>query len=332
MGLNCKNILITGGAGFIGSNYIMHIYQKYNDLKIINLDSLTYAGNTKNLDFIKDNHRYNFIKGNICDKNLVEELLKEYKIDGIINFAAETHVDNSISNPDVFVDTNINGTFNLLNNAYKYWMKGPFNFKTAFRNARFHQISTDEVFGSISKGSFKESSKYAPNSPYSASKAAADMLVRSFNKTFGLNTTISISSNNFGPNQHNEKLIPKVINCLINNKSIPIYGDGKNIRDWIYVEEHCKAIEFIFNNSIAGESYNIGSGNEFTNIDLIDLIEKIILQDKQVIKKIKFVKDRFGHDERYSLNTDKLKNELGWKIENKFTEYLSNYIKTKYNE
>ena len=211
MKFRSKNLLVTGGAGFIGSNFINYFFKKYNSTNIINLDLLTYAGNLDNLNNISNNPSYTFIHGDICDKKLVDDIFLKYKIDGVINFAAETHVDNSIKKPDIFIKTNINGVFNILQIAYKYWMNKPFKIDTGFELARFHQISTDEVYGSIESGSFTENSRYSPNSPYSASKASADMLVRSFNKTYGLNTTISICSNNFGPNQNAEKFIPKII-------------------------------------------------------------------------------------------------------------------------
>ena len=327
MKFRSKNLLVTGGSGFIGSNFINYILNKYRDTNIINIDLLTYAGNIDNNSSINNSSRYKFIKGDICDAELVKQIFNDFKIDGVINFAAETHVDNSIKGPDVFIKTNINGVFNLLNNAYKFWMNNPFEVKERYRLSRFHQISTDEVYGSIIDGSFNENSKYSPNSPYSSSKASGDLIVRSYNKTFGLNTTISISSNNFGINQHNEKLIPMVVNCLIHNKPIPIYGDGMNIRDWIDVNDHCNAIDMIYNKSKPGESYNVGAGNELTNLMIIDLVENIISKDRKIKKKIKFVKDRFGHDRRYSLDTTKIKSEMGWEAKNNFRESLTKYIK-----
>lgn len=323
MKFKSKNLLITGGAGFIGSNFISYLLDKYKDINIINLDLLTYAGSRENMKSFYSNTNHKFIEGDICEKNIVKKIFLEYKIDGVINFAAETHVDNSISNPDVFIRTNINGVFNLLNVAYNYWMNKPFVPKDEFRLARFHQISTDEVYGSTEKGSFDEESNYAPNSPYSASKASADMLVRSFNRTFGLNTTISISSNNFGPNQHNEKLIPKIVRCIKNDNPTPIYGDGMNIRDWIYVKDHCVAIDNIFNRSKTGESYNVGGKNELKNIELAKLIYKIL--DRK--EKINFVKDRFGHDGRYSLNIDKIIKDFNLNLTSNFKINLTNYIK-----
>ena len=326
MKFNSNNLLVTGGAGFIGSNFINYFLDKYDDTNIINLDLLTYAGDLNNLKNVEKNSRYKFIHGDICDKKLLENIFLKNQIDGVINFAAETHVDNSIVNPDAFIKTNINGVFNLLNIAYRFWMSKPFNVKKNFKLAKFHQISTDEVYGSIDKGSFNEKSNYSPNSPYSASKASADMIIRSFNKTFGLNTSISISSNNFGPNQNAEKFIPKVINSIINNEPIIIYGDGMNVRDWIYVNNHCKAIDIIYNRSESGKIYNIGGENEITNLALVDIIYYVINNNIKKIKKLKFIKDRYGHDRRYSLNIQRIKNDFNWKTSSNFEEDLAKYI------
>ena len=328
MKFRSKNLLVTGGAGFIGSNFINYFLNKYCDTKIINLDLLTYAGTLDNLRYVESNPRHIFVHGDISNEKLVDEIFNKYKIDGVINFAAETHVDNSILNPDVFIKTNIYGVFNLLNIAYKYWMKTPFKRRKGHELSRFHQISTDEIYGSITKGSFDEESSYNPNSPYSSSKASADMLVRSFNKTYGLNTTISICSNNFGPNQNIEKFIPKVINCLLNDKLIPVYGNGKNIRDWIYVKDHCIAIDKIFNKSESGEKYNVGGKFEKTNLELIDIIQNLMSKDYKIEKKIEFVQDRFGHDYRYSLNLNKLENNLSHKIKCNFVKSMKEYILT----
>ena len=317
MEFRSKNLLVTGGAGFIGSNFIEYILKKHKSIKIYNLDLLTYAGNLENTDSFMDNPNYFFIKGDISDKNLVESLFDKYEIDGVINFAAESHVDNSIINPEIFIKTNINGVFNLLNICYMKWMNSNFKPKIKFKHSRFHQISTDEIYGSIAKGSFSEENQYKPNSPYSASKASADMLVRSFNKTYGLNTTITISSNNFGKNQHKEKFIPKIINCLMNKKSIPVYGDGLNVRDWINVIDHCEAIITVFNNSLSGEIYNIGANNEISNLELINKLYCELKKSHKIEKKIKFIDDRFGHDRRYSLNVTKIFNDLNWKAKRK---------------
>ena len=317
MKFRSKNLLVTGGAGFIGSNFIEHILNKYNSIKIYNLDSLTYAGNLKNTSSFVNNPNYIFIKGDISDKNLVESLFDNYQIDGVINFAAESHVDNSILNPEIFVKTNINGVFNLLNISYRKWMNSNFKTKNKFKHSRFHQISTDEVYGSIEEGSFSEKNQYKPNSPYSASKASADMLVRSFNKTYGLNTTITISSNNYGKNQNKEKFIPTIINSLLNGKSIPVYGDGLNVRDWINVKDHCEAVEKVFNSSKSGETYNVGANNEISNLELIEKLYLDLKKTHNIDKKIKYIEDRFGHDRRYSLNVKKILNELNWKAKHK---------------
>ncbi len=331
MKFRSKNLLVTGGLGFIGSNFINNLLKKNYEIRIINLDAVTYAANPENVIEKRNHLNYKFINGNICDKKLVEEVFKEYQIDGVINFAAETHVDNSIDNPEIFIKTNINGVFNLLSVSYNFWMSSPFSCKNKFKNARFHQISTDEVYGSITKGSFDENSNYMPSSPYSASKAAADLLVKSFYTTFGLNTTISISSNNFGTNQNFEKFIPKVIKCLINGEKIPVYGSGKNIRDWIYVLDNCEAIEKIYNISKNGEIYNVGSGNEYSNNEIIEKIYYLMRKHKQTQKKVVFVKDRYGHDFRYSLSSSKIFKDLGWIPKYNFDENLENYIIKKIN-
>lgn len=326
---NFKNVLITGGAGFIGSNFVSYYIKKYSKTNIIVLDLLTYSGNLKNLDDCIDDPRLIFVEGDINDYQLVSKLFEKYEIDGVINFAAESHVDNSIVSPEIFIKTNINGVFNLLNICFKNWMNHPFEVKKKFKHSRFHQISTDEVFGSIDKGSFTENSNYSPNSPYSASKASADMLVRSFNKTYGLNTSISISSNNYGRNQHIEKFIPKVINALLNKKYIPVYGDGTNIRDWISVDDNINAIDLIFNESKSGSVYNIGGDNEISNIDVINIIHKIISKHMPSKKLINFINDRFGHDKRYSLNSEKIKNDLDWRTKSLFEEKIEIMIKNK---
>ena len=315
MSLIYKNVLITGGSGFIGSNFLKLILQKYPNTNFINLDLLTYASNKKNTESFQDFNNYIFYKGDICDFDFVSKIFVKHNVDALINFAAESHVDNSIINPHLFIKTNVLGTHNLLKISFKHWMKSPHIYKTDYKNSRFHQISTDEVYGSILDGSFKESSNYSPNSPYSASKASADMLVRSYHKTYGLNTTITLSSNNYGPGQHDEKFIPTIIKSLLNDREIPLYGSGDNVRDWIFVEENCKAIEMVFKNGISGESYNVGAKNELTNNDLINKIYNIYSANKDYPDrklKIKFVNDRFGHDFRYSLDISKIK-KLGWR-------------------
>ena len=262
-----KTILITGGAGFIGSNFIPYFINKYENYNIINLDLLTYAGKVENLYEIQNNSRYKFIRGDICNRELVEYIFNEFNIKGVIHFAAESHVDNSIIEPDKFIKTNIFGTFTLIDVAYKHWMNKPFEFKKGYSNCIFHHISTDEVYGSLEEtGYFTENTAYSPRSPYSASKASSDLLVKAYFHTYGLKTVITNCSNNYGPKQHDEKLIPTIIRNAIYCNKIPIYGDGKNIRDWIYVLDHCKGIDIVFHNGRSGETYNIGGNNEKTNI------------------------------------------------------------------
>lgn len=326
MKFRSKNLLITGGAGFIGSNFIELLFEKYPQINVYNLDLLTYAGDLKYTSSFNKNKNYKFIKGDISDPKIVNYIFEKYKIDGVVNFAAETHVDNSIINPEIFIKTNICGVFNLLKNSYKFWMKSPHLKKSEFSNARFHHISTDEVYGSIQNGSFSEKDKYQPSSPYSSSKSSADMIVRSYHKTFGLNTTISCSSNNFGKNQNHEKFIPKIIKSIINNLEIPIYGQGDNVRDWIYVKDNCEAILRIFNNGLDGESYNVGANNEFTNLEILNIISNIMCKKP----KIQFVDDRYAHDFRYSLNCTKIKDQLKWDCKYKFKEALKNYITNEY--
>ncbi len=325
-----KNLLITGGAGFIGSNYIDYLLNKYPLLNVINVDVLNYAGNLKNTVKFKNNRNYSFIKGNICDYSLINNIFKEKKIDGVVNFAAQSHVDNSIKNPKIFVETNILGVHNLLKISYENWMVEPFKFIKDFEHARFHQISTDEIYGSINEGSFDEDSNYKPNSPYSASKASADMLVRSYNMTYGLNTSISVSSNNFGENQHSEKFIPTVINCIINKTPIPLYGDGSNVRDWLFVKDNCKMIDTIFNYAKSGSIYNVGAENELTNLQIIEIIFSIINELRPSELIINNVKDRPGHDFRYSLDINKFKSDFKVKKHKKFEENLRKYIQTSF--
>ncbi len=268
-----RTLLVTGGAGFIGSNFIPYFLKNHPTDFIINLDKLTYAGNLANLIDVVDNKRYHFIEGDICDKNLVEQLFKEFKIDGLIHFAAESHVDNSIEKPDSFIKTNIEGTFTLLEAARKYWMQGPNQTKEGYERARFHHISTDEVYGSLGpEGFFTEDTAYAPNSPYSASKASSDFLVRSYFHTYGLNVVTSNCSNNYGPKQHDEKLIPTIIRKALGGENIPIYGDGTNIRDWLFVVDHCQGIELVFKEGKTGETYVIGGNNEHNNLYIAERI------------------------------------------------------------
>ncbi|MCG3675047.1 dTDP-glucose 4,6-dehydratase [Aliarcobacter butzleri] len=322
---NSKTILVTGCAGFIGSNFVPYFLEKYPDYNLVNLDLLTYAGNLENLKECENNPRYKFIKGDICNRELVEFIFSEYDIKGVIHFAAESHVDNSIKNPGVFVQTNVNGTYTLVDVAKKYWMEKPFTYKEKYKNCRFHHISTDEVYGTLSldpNDLFTEKTSYAPNSPYSASKASSDMIVRAYVETFGLNAVITNCSNNYGPKQHDEKLIPTIIRNALLGNPIPIYGDGKNIRDWLYVLDHCKGIDLVYHKGKNGETYNIGGRNERTNLQIVDRICTIL--DQEVPKEssykelITFVEDRAGHDKRYAIDATKLENELGWKADENF--------------
>ena len=306
-----QTILITGGAGFIGSHVVRRFVRKYPEYLIVNADKLTYAGNLENLSDIEREKNYRFEKTDIVDKQSVLNLFAKYNFDGIIHLAAESHVDRSITSPDEFVFTNIVGTVNLLNAALNRW-------KNAFEGKLFYHISTDEVYGSLGKeGLFTENTAYDPKSPYSASKASSDHMVRAYNHTFGIPVVISNCSNNYGPNQFPEKLIPLAINNIKNNKPIPVYGKGENIRDWLYVEDHASAIDLIFHRGRTGETYNIGGNNEWKNIDLILLLCRIL--DKKLNRQpgtseklITYVKDRPGHDLRYAIDSTKLQNELGW--------------------
>ena len=325
MKFRCKNLLVTGGAGFIGSNFIEYLLDKYDDIIIFNLDFLTYAGNLNNTKNFEHNKRYKFIHGNICDEVLLDKIFKDHKIDGVINFAAESHVDNSIENPEIFIETNVKGVYKLLHACYKNWMISNFKYKPNFTHSRFHQISTDEVYGSTLKGSFKEDDVCMPNSPYSASKASADMIVRSYSKTYGLNSVISRCSNNFGLNQHQEKFIPMIIKSIRNNIPIRVYGDGSNVRDWIYVIDHCIAIDLIYNNGENCSIYNVAGKNEMTNLELIEMIYSII--GEKYTKSINFIHDRFGHDKRYSVDISKIRTELSWKPSFDITPTLSNLLK-----
>jgi len=302
-----ETILVTGGAGFIGSNFVKYMISK-EESKIINYDALTYAGNLENLKEVESHPYYTFIKGDIVDRSKVEEVFKNYRIDYVINFAAESHVDRSIKDPDIFVKTNVLGTQVLLDVSRKFGIK------------KFIQISTDEVYGSLGpEGYFTEESPLAPNSPYSASKAGADMLVRAYFKTYGLPVNITRCSNNFGPHQHPEKFIPTVILNALQDNPIPIYGDGQNIRDWLYVEDHCRAIELVLKKGRIGEVYNIGGNNEWRNIDIAKLILKLLGKPESLIQ---FVADRPGHDRRYAIDSSKIKKELGWKVEYRFEKAL----------
>ncbi|MFT8838226.1 dTDP-glucose 4,6-dehydratase [Liquorilactobacillus satsumensis] len=293
------NLLVTGGAGFIGSNFIHYMLQKYPAYKIVNLDLLTYAGNLHNLDDIKDNQQYTFVQGNITNRELVTHLVEEYQLDTIVNFAAESHVDRSILHPEIFVETNVQGTLTLLDVAKRCNLK------------KYLQVSTDEVYGTLgAKGYFKETTSLAPNSPYSASKASADLLVRAYYETYGLNVNITRCSNNYGPYQFPEKLIPLMTSNGMDGKKLPIYGDGKNIRDWLHVSDHCQAIDLVLHNGKKGEVYNVGGHNERTNNEIVHLIVNKLGLGEDAIE---YVQDRLGHDRRYAIDPTKIETELGWK-------------------
>ena len=326
-----QKILITGGAGFIGANFIPYFLKNNSDHFIVNLDLLTYAGDLQNLEEVENNENYNFVKGDICNRKLVEDLFKEYQFNAVIHFAAESHVDNSIKNPDAFIKTNVNGTFTVLDVAKNHWLDSSNNYKEAFKNARFHHISTDEVYGTLGEeGLFTEETPYAPNSPYSASKASSDFLVRSYFHTYGLNVVTTNCSNNYGPKQHQEKLIPTIIRKAIAGEDIPIYGDGKNIRDWLYVLDHCNAIELAFKKGKAGETYNVGGNNEHTNLFIANsicaILDKVYSKKNSYKQQITFVKDRLGHDFRYAIDASKIERELGWKANENFQSGIEKTI------
>lgn len=317
-------ILITGGAGFIGSNFVLHFLENNKNINIVNLDALTYAGDLANLEGADNYPNYKFVQGDICDMAFIQELFREHDFTGVIHFAAESHVDNSISGPEAFVRTNVLGTFNLLETARKHWMSAPQQYKEEYKNCRFHHISTDEVYGTLgAEGLFTEETPYAPNSPYSASKAGSDMLVRSYFHTYGMNVVTTNCSNNYGPKQHIEKLIPTIIRKAIGGENIPIYGDGQNVRDWLYVLDHCKGIELVYNTGKAGETYNIGGRNERNNLyianTICELLDKMNPKAEGSYKdQITFVKDRPGHDMRYAIDATKIETELGWKADENF--------------
>lgn len=307
-----NKLLITGGAGFIGSNFIKYFLKQYSDCFILNLDKLTYAGNLENLKAVENDDNYIFIKGSICNKELLDYVLSKYCIDSVINFAAESHVDRSILGPEIFVETNVKGTQILLDMARNYNVK------------KFVQISTDEVYGELGgTGYFTEETPLAPNSPYSASKASADMLCRAYFKTFGLPVVITRCSNNYGPYQFPEKLVPLMIYKASNNEKLPVYGDGTNVRDWIHVFDHCKAIDTVLRKGKAGEVYNIGGNSERQNIEIVRLIIDELGKSEDLIQ---FVKDRPGHDKRYAIDISKIKRELGWEPEYSFEEGIEETI------
>lgn len=322
-----KTYLVTGGAGFIGSNFIIYMLKNFKDIKIINLDSLTYAGNLNNLKEIESDVNYHFVHGDIRDNFLVNKIFEDFKVDYVVNFAAESHVDRSIEDPETFVKTNVLGTLNLLNCAKKAWyVDGKWK-----EGKRFHQVGTDEVYGSLGEtGYFTESTSLDPHSPYSASKASSDLMVKAYFDTFQMPITITRCSNNYGPFQFPEKLIPLLINNAINHKALPIYGDGLNVRDWLYVEDHCKAIDMVINNGTIGEVYNVGGHNERKNVEIVkEVIEYLNREYDNTITEelITYVEDRKGHDRRYGIDPSKIKDELGWYPETSFEKGIIKTIK-----
>ena len=319
-----KSILVTGGAGFIGSNFVPYFAEKYPHYHVINLDKLTYAGNLDNLKECESMTNYTFIQGDICDEGVVKFLFEGHDIRGVIHFAAESHVDNSIKGPKAFMEANVMGTFNLIENARQHWMSAPNQYRKGYESCRFHHISTDEVYGTLGEsGYFTETTPYAPNSPYSASKAGSDFIVRAYHHTYGMNVTTSNCSNNYGPKQHSEKLIPTIIRKCLAEEPIPVYGNGQNVRDWLYVLDHCKAIDLVYHQGKSGETYNIGGHNERNNLQIVHSVCRI-LDERRPRKEgsyadlISFVTDRPGHDLRYAIDATKLTEELGWKAEENF--------------
>lgn len=312
-----KTLLVTGGCGFIGSNFIHYIVKRHPDYRIVNVDKLTYAGNPDNLKQVEKEPNYFFFRYDISDRESISTVFKQFNPDFVINFAAESHVDRSILYPDLFINSNIKGTQVLLDEARKHWADG-----TGFRKGvRFHQVSTDEVYGALGKtGFFTENTPLAPNSPYSASKASADMMCRAYNKTFGLPVTISRCSNNYGPYQFPEKLIPLMISNCLQNKKLPVYGDGMQIRDWLYVEDHCSAIDTVLHHGKDGEVYNVGGNNEKANMEIVRLILDRIGKDDSLIEH---VTDRPGHDRRYAIDNTKITTELGWQPAYRFEDGIN---------
>ena len=314
-----KTYLVTGGAGFIGSNFVIYMLNKYSDVKIINVDKLTYAGNLENLKSVESNPNYVFVQADICDKEAIQSLFDQYDIDYVVNFAAESHVDRSITNPEIFVQTNVLGTVNLLNIAKNAWAVGDDQYKDG---VKFMQVSTDEVYGSLgAEGFFMETTPLDPHSPYSSSKASADLFVKAYSDTYKLPVNITRCSNNYGPYQFPEKLIPQMINNTLQHKELPIYGDGMQIRDWLYVEDHCKAIDMVVRGGKLGEVYNVGGHNERPNIVIVKTILEYVKENVDPAvgeHMMKHVADRKGHDRRYGIDPEKIKRDLGWYPETTF--------------
>ena len=322
-----KTYLVTGAAGFIGANYLKYILAKHDDIKVVVLDALTYAGNLGTIASDIDNERCFFVKGDICDQALADQLFAEYKFDYVVNFAAESHVDRSIENPQLFLQTNILGTQNLLDAARRAWVTGKdeHGYPTWRKDVRYHQVSTDEVYGSLgAEGFFTEETPLCPHSPYSASKTSADMIVMAYRDTYKMPVTITRCSNNYGPYHFPEKLIPLIIKNILEGKKLPVYGDGSNVRDWLYVEDHCKAIDLVVRRGRNGEVYNVGGHNEMKNIDIVKLICKELGKPESLIT---YVTDRKGHDMRYAIDPTKIHNELGWLPETKFADGIKKTIR-----
>ena len=320
-----KNILVTGGAGFIGSNFVHHML-KNHDYNIINIDSLTYAGNLDNLTDVENDPRYTFLKTDIRDREALTEIFEKYDIDTVVNFAAESHVDRSITEPEIFLTTNVIGTQTLLDVAKRFWKVAPDDkYSREFKDGvKYLQVSTDEVYGALGKtGMFEETTPLSPNSPYSASKASADMVVRAYHETFGMPVNITRCSNNYGPYQFPEKLIPLMINNCKSGKPLPVYGDGMQIRDWLHVADHCAAIDTVLHKGVIGEVYNIGGNNEKANIEIVKLIIKTLGKSEDLIK---YVKDRPGHDRRYAIDNTKITTQLGWAPKYTFEQGIAETI------
>lgn len=323
-----KRILVTGGAGFIGSNLLLYLHESYPDLQLLNIDKLGYASDQSYLQPIRQSHRYTFKKLDIVDRNAVRQIIRSYRPDGVFHLAAESHVDNSIQGPEPFIYSNVVGTFNILEECRQFWRE------TNNPDARFLHVSTDEVFGTLGdEGAFSEETPYAPNSPYSATKAGSDFIVRSYHHTYGMNVVTTNCSNNFGPHQHDEKLIPTVIRTALNKENIPVYGRGENVRDWLYVQDHCEALDLAFRKGKAGETYAVGGDNEWKNINLVKKICDILNEevgegpDSDYKNLISFVTDRPGHDFRYAIDSSKIKRELGWRPRSSFDESLRETVR-----
>lgn len=323
-----KTYLVTGGAGFIGSNFVLYMLKQYHDIKIINLDALTYAGNLENLKSVENDPRYTFVQADIRDKEAIARVFAENEIDYVVNFAAESHVDRSIANPEIFVETNVLGTVNLLNNAKKAWQTGDDQYK---EGVKYLQVSTDEVYGSLgAEGYFMETTPLDPHSPYSSSKASADLFVKAYADTYRFPINITRCSNNYGPYQFPEKLIPLVMNNTLHHKALPVYGDGMQVRDWLYVEDHCKAIDMVIRDGVLGEVYNVGGHNERPNIFIVKTIIDYIktnVDDTVGEHMIEYVTDRKGHDRRYGIDPQKIKDALGWYPETTFEVGIQKTLK-----